>query len=138
MKTTKFLLAGLLTGALAMGVGCKTDTAARGSEPSAPIPPSSGTGGAGMDVPQSMPPSDGSTLPEGNTDTREREPGVHQTPPIDEPGTGGSGMLPDDDGLERPDGLGSGDRIDDPMVPDSNDAPLNGGMMNNGTSVPQQ
>jgi hypothetical protein len=137
MKTTKFLLAGLLTGALAMGVGCKTDTAARGTEPSTPTQPNSGTGGTGMDVPQSIPPSDDMSLPQDNTDTREREPGVHPMPPINEPGTGGSG-LPDDDGLERPDGLGTGDRVDDPMVPDSSDAPINGGMNNNGTGVPQQ
>ena len=62
---------------------------------------------------------------------------MHRAPPLEEPGTGGSGTLPDSDGLERPEGLG-GDKLDAPIVPDSNDAPINEGMMNNGTSVPQQ
>ncbi|ATB29563.1 hypothetical protein [Melittangium boletus] len=136
MTKTKLLLAGLLTGAVAFGAGCKTDTASRsGTQQSTPPAPDTGTGGTGFDTPQSMPPSDTTPI-EGDTGTREREPDVHRAPPLDEPGTGGSGTLPDSDGLE-PDGLGQ-DNLDAPVVPDSNDAPINDGMMNNGTSVPQK
>ncbi|MBM7112731.1 hypothetical protein [Archangium primigenium] len=141
MTKTKFILAGLMAGAVAFGAGCKTDTAARGTTEQSVPAPDTGTGGTGFDTPQSMP-QDGTMAPiEDDASVREREPGVHQTPPIiDEPGTGGSG-LPDSDGLERPDGLGQDnlgqDDANTTIVPDANDAPVNDGMMNNGTSVPQ-
>jgi hypothetical protein len=114
MTKTKLLLAGLLTGAVAFGSACKTDTAATGTSTGTQttMPASTedaGTGGAGINTPRSTPlPDDG---------VREREPDVHNTP-IDEPGTGGSGMEPD--GMTRPndmrppDAIGN-EPIDEPM-----------------------
>ncbi len=104
----QLLIAGLLTGAVALGSGCKMGTSnmpAPGSEQSVPAPvDNSGMGGSGQDTPQSAPiPDDG---------IREREPDVHNTP-IDEPGTGGSGMIPDH-GVERPDVIGN-DTVEDPL-----------------------
>jgi hypothetical protein len=105
MTKTKLLLAGLLTGAVAFGTACKTDTATTGSPPATPASTDdAGTGGTGFNTPQSAPlPDDG---------IREREPDVHNTP-IDEPGTGGSGLEPD--GMTRPPDAIGNEPIDEPM-----------------------
>jgi hypothetical protein len=106
MTKTRLLLAGLLTGAVAVGTACKTDTSTTtpGTQPTMPTSADdAGTGGTGFDTPQSAPlPDDG---------IREREPDVHNTP-IDEPGTGGSGLEPHD--MDRPDAMGD-DTADKPL-----------------------
>ncbi|MFY0582191.1 hypothetical protein ACN28S_55045 [Cystobacter fuscus] len=104
MTKTKLLLAGLLTGAVAFGTACKTDTATKSPEPMTPATTEdAGTGGTGFDTPRSTPlPNDG---------IREREPDVHNTP-LDEPGTGGSGLEPN--GMMPPDSIGN-EPMDEPM-----------------------
>lgn len=105
MTKTKLLLAGLLTGAVAFGTACKTDTATTSPEPMTPATTDdAGTGGTGFDTPQTAPlPDDG---------IREREPDVHNTP-IDEPGTGGSGLEPN--GMTPPPDAIGNEPIDEPM-----------------------
>lgn len=103
---TKFLMAGLLAGAVGFGVGCKTDSTNMSRDPQATMPAPAntpdemGTGGTGIDTPQSEPMPE--TMPDDGL--REREPNVHNTP-IEEPGTGGAGLEPE--GLQSPDTLGN-------------------------------
>ena len=104
----QLLLAGLLTGAVALGTGCKMGTsnmpAPAPEQPMSAPADTSGMGGSGEETPQSAPiPDDG---------IREREPDVHHAP-INEPGTGGSGTM-NNDGIDRPDVIGN-DTVDDSM-----------------------
>ncbi len=103
MTKTKLLLAGLLTGAMAFGTACKTNTSTAntdtgngtatgttgvGTEQPTSMTPDAGTGGTGLDDPN----QGVNTLPpEG---TREMEPGVHDNT-TEEPGTGGTGLEPE-------------------------------------------
>src|SRR5690242_14134852 len=70
MTKTKLLLAGLLTGAVALGTACKTDkgTTNTGAAQTTTMTPDAGTGGAGMDSPS----QDVYPLPQEGT--REMEP----------------------------------------------------------------
>ncbi|HZI02442.1 MAG TPA: hypothetical protein VEZ71_00380 [Archangium sp.] len=98
---TKLMLAGLLAGAMVVGVGCKSNDAAMRGEPveSTPTgrdvnrPDTGGSGDEGL-----APLGEDSTLeqPTDMEPTREAEPGVHSNEAL-EPGTGGSG---DTDGLD--------------------------------------
>jgi hypothetical protein len=92
----KLMLAGLLAGAMMVGVACKSDDAAMRGEPVEPTPTGRdvnrpGTGGAGDEG--LNPVSEDPILEEP---MREAEPGVHEGDML-EPGTGGAGDL---DGLD--------------------------------------
>ena len=100
MTKTQLLLTGLITGAMAFGVGCRTDqTASRGPAPTSPM---SNTGGSG-DVTHRTRGEGMTPMPEENG-TREMEPEVHENPtsPPPAPGIGGSGTdrLPPESNLE--------------------------------------
>jgi hypothetical protein len=98
----KLMMAGLLAGAMMVAVGCKSDDAARRSEPVDPVPTGQdvnrpdGTGGAGD---EGLAPLGEDPMLEQPTEAepmREAEPGVHSNEAL-EPGTGGSGDI---DGLD--------------------------------------
>ena len=84
MKKTQWLMAGLLTGAMALGAGCMTDKAS-----------TRGTGGSGPSVDQTdnRPRGEGMTPMPEEDGIREMEPSVHEEPLGDPPpGTGGAGL----------------------------------------------
>ncbi|WNG51697.1 hypothetical protein F0U60_52015 [Archangium minus] len=119
MTKTKLLLAGLLTGAVAFGTACKTDKGAANTgtgtgTDTTTMTPDAGTGGTGLDDPNSVPQDTQPLPPEG---TREMEPGVHEgttpTTPM-EPGTGGTGLEPEP--MDRTNSLG-GETSDEPLNP---------------------
>lgn len=89
MTKTKLLLTGLITGAMAFGVACRTDqTASRTTTPTS----TQDTGGSGNVTNRTR--GEGMTpMPEENG-TREMEPEVHENPTSPPPDTGGSGLDP--------------------------------------------
>jgi len=98
---TKLMVAGLLAGAMVVGVGCKSDDGAMRREPVEAVPTGQdvnrpGTGGAGEEglAPLSEDPI--LEQPMEAEPMREAEPGVHSNEAL-EPGTGGSGDM---DGLD--------------------------------------
>ena len=136
MKTTKLLLAGLISGTMALGVACSTDKAARNTEPVPTESTGMGTGGAGPDVYAPTRGDDMTPIPEQDA-TREMEPDVHQTPMGEPPGTGGAGldepqpMTPEP--IDRPDGLGQHDGLDADQQPmQSVPNPSNEGLIQDG------
>jgi hypothetical protein len=115
MTSNKFILMGLLSGAVALGVGCTSDKSAERASPTEqnqpqtpstpqntnPNTPNPGTGGSGT--------RDRNTDPT-NADVRDQD-------PTGEPGTGGSGYDIDDSQFEQ-DQMLSGDRFpSDDKVP---------------------
>ncbi len=126
-STTKFLVAGLAAGALAL-TGCKSDTSAERTEEPATEEMDEGTGGAGTQTKQSddnlrMPYEDPFRTPEEESIREaadefppEKQDEVDETP---EPGTGGAGF---DNSLieDEPEELNEGGNInDDYRFPDS-------------------
>jgi hypothetical protein len=114
MTKTKLLLTGLLAGAVAFGTACKTDKGtttppSTGTDTSV-MSTDGGTGGAGQDIPVSPLPQEG---------TREMEPGVHEGNTHGEPGTGGTGLEPETEPIDRAD--------DDSLGGETGDEPLNPG-----------
>ena len=125
MNRNKFLLAGLIAGAMAFGTACKSnDGAERGgmsteptqTQPQAPtapqdMPPAQpGTGGSemgepGLYPPGTLPPDDGQggsgyedpmLFPEGEQSGAKTKPDIRDQDPVDDPGIGGSGYEGDD------------------------------------------
>ncbi|KFA92942.1 hypothetical protein [Archangium violaceum] len=117
MTRSKFILAGLIAGAMAFGTACKSDKAAEmppadpSTTESTPPPatdeggttmPPAGTGGAGMESGVAAPiPDTGVMVPEDYGGSGEMNP--------ENPGTGGSGDIIQDDEV----------RQDDVTLPDS-------------------
>lgn len=115
MTRTKLLLTGLLAGAVAFGTACKTDkgttdTTTNPGMDQTQMAPDSGTGGSTYTNPNEGR-EDVNPVPDEST--RESEPGVHQQPNEEEPGTGGTGFEPQP--LDR-DNLG-GENSSEPLSP---------------------
>lgn len=128
---SKWLLAGVLSGALALGTACKSDSGSeRASEPVEPpagtestgtetdTPPPNGTGGAGWDTRSTSESEpgvhEGDLGGSGEADTPNHQVGSEEPSPVEEPGTGGGGL---DEGMMEDEEV----IIDDPSVTDPGD-----------------
>ena len=138
MFKSKFILAGLLMGAMAMGTACKSTSSSERGEPMEPAaapqppppapPPPPGTGGAGMDNPETgivnpytVPQEDRAgtggtgyddsvTNPNASDTSNSKINDIRKQDPVTDPGTGGSGYDQDDSLFKQDQSLG-GDKF---------------------------